>query len=1158
MTGAIILAAVVRLALEPTAVEPPKSDESQSSADASAAEPLSTFKGTQVPGEPGSGSALVEPTTPPDPKILQSPLPRRARDDTETKGLDELETLLGRYRNAHRSMAHTIAELLVIENVRGQAAIEQESERAIQATRFAARQQRTAAIARFRDFLRQHPGDARWTPEIMFRLAELHVEESTERLTEAEDAFQKALEIYAIRLEQDPNAPAPESPTPDHATAIELYRELVTRFPRFHLDDGALYMMGTLLSEMDELEQSRRSYLALACANQFAPPQPADLAMPYAYRPGDYQTCAPWKAGSKYAPEAWLRVGESHYDEDELDQALEAYAQVAGDPEADLYDEALIRMAWTLYLMRRFPEAAVRFDEFIRYADAHEDDGDKAGGALGLRGDAIRYLAKTYLEDDWDLDGRRDSLWGLRRLDRDYRDRGQEKHVPEIYAALGDLFADETRYDAAIDIWQLALSRWPLAAAAPSIDVRVIDAYLVLREPEAAARARDRLATLYQRGTAWFFANESDPEVVEAALKLAEEALVATALDHHAKAQQLRETDLAAAKAEYAIAAKAYQAYLERFPDTPSSYDYRYNFAEALYYGDRFIEAAQQYVAVRDSNIDDRLQETAASGAVLAFEAHVEAAQRTGQLQVPEMPKEGMKGPFEAKPIPAELLQLRDAYDEFVKVRPDSEQAGSMRVLAGSISQKYFHFDDAQRRFEEVLEAHCDENVAINAGLFILDGKVVREDLDGVREWTRRLGESDCGTGEEKTKFAGQLKTLGNAVRFKEATLLYDAGDFEAAADRYVALVNEAPADPNADRALNNAAVAYENIGRFGSATATFRRIYSQYPNSEFADDALLRTGFNHARFFEFEDAVTSYVVLAEDERYKDSEHREDALWNAASLLDNLQEYSRASQMFGRFAAKSEDQAKAAEATFRAAMVLGKTSDHRATIAAYEAFIAKYRDDPAHAEHVIEAHLRIGQAHAALGRRPQAEDYYAQTIALFESKGLKPMSEAADFPSQAQFLLAEYALADVLATKLKGTGAKLEAEFKVLTDRMLHAAAEYEKVFPYRRLDWVLAAMYRRGYAFETWAIGIRTAPTPKSLKEYSEAWWAYKDLLGNVATGAEEKAIVLYEETLQRAREFNIAGEWTQLARERLNIYKPEQYPLLRPPALDLQLGDL
>jgi hypothetical protein len=127
----------------------------------------------------------------------------------------------------------------------------------------------------------------------------------------------------------------------------------------------------------------------------------------------------------------------------------------------------------------------------------------------------------------------------------------------------------------------------------------------------------------------------------------------------------------------------------------------------------------------------------------------------------------------------------------------------------------------------------------------------------------------------------------------------------------------------------------------------------------------------------------------------------------------------------------------------------------------------------------------------------------------------------------------------------------------VLFDRLIAASQAYDNVFPYRRIDWVLAAMYRRGSAFEETAIRVRDAPVPKQLKEYSEPWFAYKDEIDKFADQSEQKAIVLYTETVKRGKEFNIANRWTREARERLNVYMPEEFPLLRRPALDLQLED-
>jgi tetratricopeptide (TPR) repeat protein len=1112
------------------------------------------------PGEPGSGVPLDRRLRNGDPAQLKAPLPMRPRDDKEAAAMDEMEAFAARYEAAYESTAHSVGQQLIVESAIGRHALEQNYEREIRDHEAKARKLRALAITRYIDFLKLHPDDATWTPEILFRLAELYFETSSDRLARQEDAFQKELEAYQVRLEKDPDAPAPESPNPDYVDAIAMYRRVATEFPTYLYGDAALYMMGTLSYEMEGFDQSRQSYLALACANKFAVPAADDsnIVDSKTFAAGGYAECNALREDSEYTSEAWLRVGEIHYDFDELEPALEAYAKVASDPEDDLYDEALIRMAWTLYLKREFKASADKFDEFIRYADAHKGEA-AADTATSLRGEAVKYLAKAYVEEDWDGDGRKDSVWGYERLDRDYKARGAEKHVPEVYAALGDLLAEQTDFRDAIRIWEATITRWPLAAAAPKIQMRIMQAWNALQEADKALAARDKLATNYLKGTPWFEANWDDPDAVEEALAMAEEALVATAVDHHERAQTLRSTGDPKATEEYMIAARAYEAYLERFPDTQTSYEYRYSFADALFYSGQYLKAAQQYAEVRDSNLDNRFQEDAALGAVTAFEAHIDEEKQAGRVVFPEMPKKGMEGPFD-KPlqIPELARNLQEAYDRFVGVKPDSDQASTMAYLAGEISQRYLHFDDAEQRFSRILDEHCDENVSINAGTAIVDGHVVREDLKGAQAWTDKLLEKGCGEGDEAQKFAGELKSIGNAVRFQEAKILYDAGEFEAAADRFVALVDQAPDDPNSDRALNNAAVAYETIGRFQSATKTYERIYQQYPDSEFADDALLRTGFNHSRFFEFDDAVKSYLVLADDQRYKESEHRQIALKNAANLLDSLQEYPRSAAMYQRYADQTEDKVERADAMFRAAEVLSKTDDHKKTILAYEQFIGQFGAEQAHAEKTVQAKLRIGQAYQAMGDRTKAERYYRDTVATFAAKGLQMATDAADHPAEAQFLLAEYALSDVMESKLKSTGSKaLAKEAKVLFDRLIAASQAYDNVFPYRRIDWVLAAMYRRGSAFEETAIRVRDAPVPKQLKEYSEPWFAYKDEIDKFADQSEQKAIVLYTETVKRGKEFNIANRWTREARERLNVYMPEEFPLLRRPALDLQLED-
>jgi tetratricopeptide (TPR) repeat protein len=1113
------------------------------------------------PGEPGSGVPREE-IGRPKPDDLKAPLPRRPRTQREAEAMGEMEGLLQRYRGAVEATETSLGDVLMIEADGGRAHLSGAYEAEIAKRRTRARERRLEAIREYEDFLVRHPDDPAWTPEVMFRLAELQFQAADDIYQQAEDEWEKALreheaEVAAGEAAGDP----PISPEADYSASVRLFRGVLERFPRYPHNDAALYMIGILYVEEEDFDAARQAYLALACSNRYAPPleDRSNIVPAGEFQTGDYTDCKPYIAGSRHVAEAWLRVGEVHYDMDELQPALEAYAQASADKTNELYHIALIRMAWTLYLSRQFAEGVARFDEYVLFADRVAGT-DEAMGAAEYRDEAVRYIAKCYIEDDWDLDGDPDRKWGFKRLDEDYGERFAEPHVPEIYAQLAQLYALETDFYQAIEIWETVLARAPLTPTAPEIQFKVLQAYEMMQDKAGALRARDALAQNYLRGSKWFDANVDNPDAIERAQKLAEGALVTTAEQHHQYAQELRSQGKdAEAKAEYAIAARSYEAYLERFPDTELSYGYRYQYAEALFFSDQYLPAAKAYAEVRDSNIDNKFQVDAAEGVYLSYEALLAQEQAAGRYALPKMPKDGDPGPFSPPDEMPELIrELQASYDAFVALSPDAKDAARIMYDAAALSQRYHHFDDAEQRYVVVIDRHCDKNISINSYYDVIDAHVVQGDLKGTQAWTDKMQQTQCGQGDEREKAVAEAKKIGNQVRFQEANMLFEAGEFEAAADRYVALVDAAPDDPNADKALWNAAASYENIGRFQSASQTYERIYTKYQKSEFADDALLRTAFNHARFFEYEASVAKYLTLATDKQWQGSEHQLVALKNAAGLLESLQEYTRAAGMYKQWGAASKDPNEKAEAAFRAAEVYAKADKHTASIAAYKQFIRDHKGTPGQGERVVESWLEIGKTYALLGKTKDSEAAYRDTIAAFNGSGLKTGTLAARFPAEAQFLLAENQLKSVVRVRLTGQGKKLESQTKKLFDNVVALSKDYEAVLPYKIIEWMLAARYRKGFAFEEVARKLREAPVPKSLKEYSEAWFAYKDIVDQAAAKFEDKAVELYREAYQAAKDNKVQNEWTDRTHERLNVYAPDEFPVLRDPALDLQLEDL
>ena len=126
-----------------------------------------------------------------------------------------------------------------------------------------ARDRRRDAIAMFEAFLLKYPNDKRWTPDAMFRLAELYYEKSAEEYLDADEAYKKALDT--------PSPPDTPPPRVDYTPTINLYRRLLTEFPSYRFLDAAYYLLGFCLGEMGEEQQAKQALLALVCSNRFKP-----------------------------------------------------------------------------------------------------------------------------------------------------------------------------------------------------------------------------------------------------------------------------------------------------------------------------------------------------------------------------------------------------------------------------------------------------------------------------------------------------------------------------------------------------------------------------------------------------------------------------------------------------------------------------------------------------------------------------------------------------------------------------------------------------------------------------------------------------------------------------------------------------------------------
>ncbi len=973
------------------------------------------------------------------------------------------------------------------------------------------RLEREAAIFRFEEFLSRYPDDPQFTPDAMFRLAELYYEKSNDDYRLATDQFREE----ARRAAGEGREP-PVEPLKSYAPSIALYQRLLTGFPDYKFTHGIYYLLAYCLGEMGQGQEAQVAYQALI---ERFPTSP-------------------------FVPEAWVRLGDWHFDEvaaSSLLQAADAFSRMYAYPEHGLYARAVYKLGWTYYRMDDYAQAV---DSFTRLLDFYVARASTTGEAPGgdVWPEAIQYTAISFADDRWG---------GVAKAKAFFAARGGRPYQAEIFSRLGDIFYDETKFAAAVEAYQVVLASDPLSADAPRIQGRIVMAWSRDRRFDREAVERQVLVDAYSVGTPWWEKNKGNPDLVASVRSLVEKSLMAAASFHHAQGQRFKaEGKLEDAVSEYRVAAKAYGDYLARFPHSKQAYELNYNYADCLYNALSFEQAARVYAAVRDDPADDKYWSEAAVSAVISWEGEVTRLLRAGQL--PErkvLLSTDRKEREEIKPLPLpEVYQslVRES-DVFVARRGDAAQAATLAFKAGEVFYRHNAFEEARCRFEEVVGRWPGNEVAQFAANLIIESLLTMKDWTAVEAASARLQSAEVARNATLHASLQKFKLGG---RFKRAMQLMEEKQYEPAAVLFTALVQEDPRHEFADKALYNAASCYEGSRRFESALRMYERISVEYPRSTLADEALFRVGFNAENTYDFEKAVDRYVLLVE--KYPTSKHRKDALYNAARAQENLQRYDAAAVAFVRYARAYPDAEDAARTQFHAALIYEKNGEWRKEIAALQDFTRRFGGSKEH-ELLVQSQLKMALAHRELKDEKAAKAGYAATVAEFGRRGLKPESapRAAAAAAEARFRLAEYdferydAITLPTTTDPKKLKKALEAKFA----EAKRVAPLYDEVSKYRRPDWILAAFYRKAYLLERLAQTIYDAPVPPEFKKpgNEEYLAAYQDGLSQFAQPYEDQAVTVYVQAIEAARKLHVKNEWTKKIGESLARYRPREYPILK-----------
>jgi TolA-binding protein len=867
----------------------------------------------------------------------------------------------------------------------------------------------------------------------------------------------------------------------------------------------------------------------------------------------------------------------------EWDSAVEAYEAAMRYEDSRLYDKALYKLAWTYFQKFDYDSAISAFKRLIAFYDARRDSQDETARALSaeLRNEAIEYLARSLAEDDWDGDGVADANAGVDRA-VGYLEGGAayEEEILAAYAnALVELH-DQDKYEEAIDVLRRLIRRNPLDPQNPKLQERIVAIYDVMGRKEDAAAARSEMATLFSPTGAWYAANRHDLSVIARADELVELTIRQEATLHHQAAQELRRRGLeegrrallVEAAAEYQTAARAYAEYLAGYPKSKHAYDMRFFYAETLFFSGRFTEAADQYAQVRDAEARTRYREGAAFSAIKSIEQEISlqvsqrklaaradpstpADQAAAEVSEEAAIAEGQSDRGVIRVVPEELPSVTarwlaevDRYLELGLSREDDpERRPKLAFQAAEMLHRFRQFGQSRPRLEALIDDHPTTDVAGFAAALIIDSYRRENDWGNLEKWAKILEERKLGKAEEQERLAADIRAFKLGAQFQKAESLLEDKRYLAAAREFERIVDADTAGTLqfADKALYNAALAYEAVRYYDSAARIFERIVTEprFAGSEFLESALFALAENHSRFFDFEAASESYLRLV-DKNPKNPQSPF-ALAEAARLLDNDGKLRSAALNYERYANLYPERSDAAAVLYRAAEVYKKMGDRRQADRIYALVRERYAMEPAAGPLVVHATLELADSALAAKNRRQAADLYQQVIAEFNARGMQPGTVEAEWAAKAKFALIELKYEEYANIELRGSLDAMGKQIQRKEALLKELEAAYIDIFPYKALEWTFAGYFRIGKIYEEFASTLYEAPVPAALSDEEQD--IYQMELEDVGVRYEDTAVERYITTVEKARELKFRNPWTELALAAVNRYRPADYPLLK-----------
>ncbi len=946
---------------------------------------------------------------------------------------------------------------------------------------------RAEAMALLTKFIDESKADTPEMPEALLRMGEL----------EWEDGRDKFLEAFK-RWEKTPADVRNDPPTPNYSKPRARFLRVLKNYKSFPQYDLALYVDGFLANEEGKFEEAL----------------------------GRFNKIIEWFPNSRFIPDAHMVRAEYEFTKDSpnYQTAYQEYEIVLQYKDADLYDLALFKSAWTLWRLGRSEEAAQRFLKVFQATDA--DRRGKSRQELDeLQSEALKNLVAVFVEDE--NNSAEDMFQFLVKA-------GGDKFAGRIVRALAEAFYEQSHYERGIEAYRLLIKLEPTSPECSEHQLRIAQGHSTLeawKELEADYKLvlKDYVAPLAEPGkpkppsSGWV--QLQSPATLAAAEAAAEKQMREDAVGLHAKAQADKTS-----KGEYQAAAALYRAYLSRFGKRAEAYEINYNLGEINFYHLNDASAsAQAYLAAVRMNPQGPLSRTALYNALAALEVaranEFEASKKAGQKQQ-ESPTD---------------RTLTEAMELYIKTYPTDKQIPELLFRQGKLYYDYQVYDPAVRQWGLLLEKYPNDKYAAGAGELILDSFNKSEDYANIETWARRLKSAPSFQSPAQQS---RLNGLIVGAMFKLGEQFSAKGEHGEAAAAYLRAAKEFPKEQRSAQAAVNAEVEARRAADLTTLAAAAKILVDNHRHRDEAAEGIWIAATTYQEVGLFSEAASYHAVLTDS--WPKNQHHKNAAYNAVLLRTTVGEHAKAIESGQKFKKYYPRDESADEVTF----LMGKAHEKAGKQAEAAQLYDSYSKNARSVGSQIEALVRLATVKREDERAASAA--LDRAIQLYKSRKSTVDDRGRYYAAKARYLQGEGILKRFQDVKIEGDVKQLKERLKKKSELLKKAAETFLSTAEIGAAEWTTAALYQIGVTYESFSKALLSSPPPDNLS--AEEKELYTQAIDEFVVPIEERSLEAYESGWQKAIELGIFNSWTAKMREALGRLNSELYPPLKEQGLQLR----